>query len=171
MYIKRLKYFWETRWGAYFAQYPKIKNRTDKELVKKILTSWKKNIEENEYILTVYWIVNWIWPWYIGAIFRAIITFLFGSVSYFWHDIEYWIFWTRQDKINADNWLLKYSILWFYNNLILLSRMSLNLLFKILFIMLYIPVWFIQLLIVIFCWAMVRIFWNSAFSFIKRENA
>lgn len=168
MYIKRLKYFWAVRWENYFAQYPKIQTLEDKEKIKNILTSWKKSIEQNEYILTVYWIVNGIWPGYIASIFRAIITFFFWSVKYFWHDIEYGIFWTKENKINADNWLLKYSILGIYENFVLLSTLNTNVLFKLFFVIIYIPLAQIQLLIVIFCWGMVRIFWNSAFSFIKK---
>lgn len=143
MYIKRLETWTSLEWESYFKQYNIIDDNI-KLKIKQILCWNKEYIEDNFEFLQEVWIINWIWPWYIGSFFRNLLTKSFKYVRYEWHDIEYWIFGTEKDRKRSDDWLLKYS----------LQEENLN-----------IP----QIMFIYFCYYSVRIWGKWSFSYINKQ--
>jgi len=142
-------------------------NIEDINEVYSILTQNKDFIEANFDRLKELWIINWIGPSYFSKNIIKIITNLLDWVKYEWHDIFYFVGWDKEDKLNADIWLLKYSLIWLSKKIKDLEKINLNI---ILYPIRYILVSLILLyysFIIYNSFILVRIFWNKAFNFNK----
>jgi len=128
-----------------------------------ILKQNKTFIEANFDTLKSIWIINWIGPAYLSKKIIRFITKIFDWVKYEWHDIFYFLWWTENDRIKADIWLLKYSLISLNNKIDYLNNIKLNILIKIFFIIFKLIIRLYYNLIIYFSFFMVRIFWNKAF--------
>ena len=162
MYIKQLQSWTHKDWQQ-FIQDKHIENA---EEVMQILTGDKNLIESNFNTLTKAWIINGIWPWYFPASFRYIITLLFPEVRYEFHDIMYAIWWTEIDRLEADNWLLKYSLKWLYKTIENIDKNISNNFIKILALAIYFLSLIISVPTIIICYVIVRAFGRFSFRYI-----
>lgn len=166
MYIKRLESWDEKKWKKYFLQFPKIKTDQEKQEIKQALTlSSKEAVESFFPLFRKYGIINGIWPGYMGAFFRGIISQVFKWVRYEWHDIEFGIFGSEYDFHHANYGLLKYSLETIARNFRTIMKLELNIVFKTSLILLFYIYSVVMYWIAGFCYIMVELFGRSAFSF------
>ena len=162
MYIKKLKHWDESDWQCMFDNWDiEFTNRSE---IKQILTLPSKiSIENNFNRLKELWVINWIWANWMWKLCIKIITFLFPWVRYEWHDINYLLWGTDDDKIKCDYWLFKYSLLTIWNNFNLLSNIEIIFLFKELFMLIYFPLAILKLFILLIMWRLLDYFGWKAF--------
>ena len=110
MYITQLEDWNSTDWVFFFAEFH-LSEEEELE-VKQILTlPLKSGIEWHFERLYELEVINWIWPWFLMKGTRRAISWLFRWVRYEWHDIMYAVWWIEYDRLKADYWLFKYSLL------------------------------------------------------------
>lgn len=113
MYIKQLIKWSDDDWELFYHSLKIELLQIDKMTIRFILSNKSKLYIENHFhILSRYWIINWIWPWYFPNYARKMLTYLFKYVRYEWHDIMSSIWGTEKDRKKADLWLFYYSIKW-----------------------------------------------------------
>lgn len=163
MYITKLENWDRSDWKAFYRVFPWL-DEDDKFQVKQILTlPMKISIENSFEFLKNLWVINGIWPWYLWACFRAIISKIFKWVRYEWHDIMYAIGGDSNDRYMADKWLLKYSKETIRDNIDKVHEMDGNPLSEIFILLAVYIASILQYWIVLVCYSMVRIFGKSAF--------
>lgn len=163
MYLDKL-YTWTWKdWEDFFSQFPGLTKRQRVQVKQILILNTKKWIESRFDYLEKIGILNWIWPWYMMKIFRKLVSYMFRWVKYEWHDIMYAIWWKERDRLDADYWLLKYSVI-SIREFIIKSRMTFS---PLSMILVYLAS-SLQFIMAFFCYIMVVLFWRFwSFRYLK----
>lgn len=169
MYLKKLESWKEKDWEEYFKQYKKINTKDKKEKVKKILTSDSKEvIQLNFRYLKGVWIINGIWPWFLGAFFRNLLTFLFRGVKYERHDIDFGVWGNIKDYHESNYNLLNHSLKGLAQNTQKVLSIEINVLVRLLIFLFVTPFFILLYIIIHFSYLMVELFGKKAFRFTNK---
>ena len=162
MYIKRLETLSEYKWKKLLDPF----TINEWVTIRSIFSSeTKEYIIDNMFTLEELGIVNGIGPSWFDSTVRAILTLMFQWVDFRFHDIQYFIGWSDNDRSEADFWLFKYSCLSILDNFEKIHSLEIFFLFKEILILLLIPISMIKFLILILFWRLLVYFGAKAFNY------
>lgn len=112
MYIKQLEKWSDRDWDIFFFSLPFWMRDSREDEIKYILTREnKQEIEDQFPRLQKILLINGVWPSWFTQKMRDMLSWFFPYIRWEWHDIMFSIWWTYKNFIDANNWLLKYSII------------------------------------------------------------
>lgn len=164
MYINRLQDWTKKDWRE-FTLWLELWESESLKMIQTLTLPKKEWIEANFDTLKALGVINWIWPSYLRSSTIYLISKFFKGVRYEWHDIEYGIGWSEEDRKKADKGLLKYSKKTIKDNIRKAKEVEFGLIGNFLFLSGTYLATALQYWFVYFCYLAVVAFWRFAFRY------
>jgi len=125
----------------------------------------KQNIESEFKFLKDIGIINGIWAAWMSKFSRSVITAMCPEVRYEFHDLEYLIGWTVEDRNRADIGLFKYSMISIAWNLEKIVWIKMNPVFLFGLLLITLIVSLVQMLFISIFWLILVFTGGKAFNY------